>query len=131
MTRLTVQEYAAALRERYLAGAKKEKGNILNEFCQATGLHRKAAVRLLRRGARPGPALRKKGRAIRYGAEVMEPLRCVWETSDRLSGRLLVAIMGELVASLERHGELRLAPGVREALCSGASRDVRRRPPPA
>lgn len=127
MTRLTVHEYAAALRERYLAGAKKEKGNILNEFCKATGLHRKAAVRLLRRGARPAPALRKKGRPIRYGGEVMEPLRCLWETSDRLSGRLLVAIMGELVASLERHGELRLAPGVREALCSMSAATIDRR----
>ncbi len=127
MTRLTVHEYAAALRERYVAAAKKEKGRILDEFCGTTGVHRKAAIRLLRGGTRLASASRKKGRPIRYGLEMAEPLRHVWDASDRLSGKLLVAVMGDLVASLERHGELRLAPGVREALLSMSAATIDRR----
>ena len=50
MTRLTVHEYALALCRRYLAASKKEKGRILDGFCRTTGLHRKAALRLLGRG---------------------------------------------------------------------------------
>ena len=128
MTRAALGEYAAALRERYLAARKKEKGSILDEFCRTTGLHRKAAIRLLRGKPRCGvPARRKKGRPIRYGTEVMEPLKQVWEASDRLSGKLLVAVMNDLVASLERHGELRLAPRLREALCSMSAATIDRR----
>jgi hypothetical protein len=48
VTRLTLYEYAATVRRRYGRARKKEKGRILDEFCQTTGLHRKAAIRLLR-----------------------------------------------------------------------------------
>ncbi len=128
MTQAALSEYAAALRERYLAAGKKEKGRILDEFCRTSGLHRKAAIRLLRGRQRRGDApRRRKGRPIRYGPEVMEPLRQVWEASDRLSGKLLVAVMKNLVDSLERHGELRLGPGLSEALCSMSAATIDRR----
>lgn len=128
MTRTALGEYAAALRERYLAAGKKEKGSILDEFCRTTGLHRKAAIRLLRGRPRcDGSARRRKGRPIRYGTEVLEPLRQVWEASDRLSGKLLVAVMKDLVASLERHGEMRLAPGMREALLAMSAATIDRK----
>src|SRR5712692_2019834 len=110
VTQTALIEYAAALRERYLAAGKKEKGKILDEFCRTTGLHRKAAIRLLRGRPRRGrPARPKKGRPVCYGTEVLEPLRQVWEASDRLSGKLLVAVMTELVDSLARHGEVATA----------------------
>jgi len=128
VTRAALSEYAAALRERYLAAGKKEKGSILDEFCRTTDLHRKAAIRLLRgKARRGGPLRRKKGRPVRYGPEVLEPLRQVWEVSDRLSGKLLVAVMKDLVRSLERHCELRLTPQLREALCSMSAATIDRR----
>ena len=128
MTRGALGEYAAALRERYLAAGKKEKGGILNEFCRTTGLHRKAAIRLLRGKPRcGGPARRKRGRPIRYGPGVLAPLRQVWEVSDRLSGKLLVAVMKQLVDSLERHGELRLDRRLREALLSMSAATIERK----
>jgi len=128
VTRAALSEYAAALRERYLAAGKKEKGSILDEFCRTTDFHRKAAIRLLRgKARRGGPLRRKKGRPVRYGPEVLEPLRQVWEVSDRLSGKLLVAVMKDLVRSLERHCELRLTPQLREALCSMSAATIDRR----
>ena len=128
MTRLTVHELATALRDRYVAARKKEKGEILTEFCKTTGLHRKAATRLL--GGKPRRAWRaknKKGRPVRYGPELQEPLRLVWEASDRLSGKLLVAVMPELVERLERHRELRLTAWLREALLSMSAATIDRR----
>ena len=80
MTRAALSEYAAAVRWQYLAAGKKEKGRILDEFCCTTGLHRKAAIRLLGgrdRGA--GAGRRKKGRPVRYGPELMAPLKQIWE----------------------------------------------------
>lgn len=127
MTRLTVHEYAGALRERYLAAGKKERGRILDEFCGTSGMHRKASIRLLRGSPRRDGSRGRKGRPVRYGPEVLEPLKQIWEVSDRLSGKLLAAVMKDLAGSLERHGELRVSPGLREALCTMSAATIDRR----
>ena len=53
MTRSALDEYAAVVRPRYKAARKAAKTKILDEFCQTTGMHRKAAVRLLNRDTGP------------------------------------------------------------------------------
>ena len=53
MTRGSIGEYTEAIRGRYLLASKKEKGRILDEFTKVIGCHRKAAIRLLRRGNQP------------------------------------------------------------------------------
>ena len=113
---MTVHEYAAALAPRYRAAGRREKGRILDEFCQTTGMHRKAAIRLLA-GVKPLKAGRKPRRR-RYGPEAVEALRWVWEVGDRMCGKLLVGAIPGLLGVLERHGELRLARAEREALLS-------------
>ena len=45
MTRVTVEEYAAAVRPRYGMAKMGDKQKILDEFCETTGMHRKAAIR--------------------------------------------------------------------------------------
>lgn len=114
MTRVTVHDYAADLRPRYRAASRKEKRGILNEFCQTTGLHRKAAIRLLNQGPRPKAV--HQGRPLKYGPAVWEPLHLVWEVGDRMCGKLLKAAMPDLLAALERHGELKLTDELRELL---------------
>lgn len=114
MTRLTVHEYAAALRRRYRAAKKGVKKKILDEFCQTTGMHRKAAIRLLNRSGRPRAV--GQGRPRRYGPEVSAALVKVWEVGDRMCGKLLAAVMPDLLAALERHGEVQVSPEVRALL---------------
>ena len=126
MTRLTVSEYAAAVRERYRGAGKKEKGRILDEFCAASGMHRKAATRLLGRSVRLAAVPKGKGRPG-YGPAVTEVLAKVWEAGGRMCGKLLVGAMLVLVSSLERHGELRLAERERRALLSMSAATIDRR----
>jgi transposase InsO family protein len=114
MTRSAVREYAAALRQRYKAGRKAEKGKILDEFCQTTGMHRKAAVRLLNEERRPGSE--RRGRRKRYGLDVLDVLVQLWLISDRLCGKLLKPILPELLRALERHGELQVSEELRSQL---------------
>jgi transposase InsO family protein len=115
MTRVTVHEYAAALRPRYRAAQRrKEKQRILDEFCETTGLHRKAAIRLLNRES--GRGRQAGGRPRRYGPQVLEPLRLIWETGDRMCGKLLAAVLPDILTALERHGELKLQDEVRGLL---------------
>ena len=114
MTRLTAHEYAAALRHRYRAARKGAKGEILDEFCQTTGMHRKAAIRLL--GKRTRPRLVGRGRPRRYGPEVAQALVKLWEVGDRMCGKLLASVVPDLLDALERHGELKVSPDVRALL---------------
>ncbi len=112
MTRQAIEEYAAAMRGRYGAAGRRERGALLDEFCAVTGFHRKAAIRALRRApATRGPQRRPAtaGRPV----EVRAALRTVWEAADRPCGKRLAPVLGELAAALERHGRLALADATR------------------
>jgi len=114
MSGAAVAEYAVAVRRRYEVAGRAEKKRILDEFCETTGMHRKAAIRLLNRA--PGPAAIRKGRPRRYGPEVAEAVVKVWQVGDHMCGKLLAAVMPQLVAALERHAELTLSAEVRTLL---------------
>jgi len=116
MTRGSILEYKEAVRSRYRKAKKKEKGRILDEFVQITGYHRKAAIRLLQRDGRRGQG-KRRGRRRRYGDEVADALRKVWEASDRLCSKRLKPFMGELVRVMRQHGELAVNAGVEAELC--------------
>lgn len=114
MTSGAVAEYALAVRRRYEGAGRVEKKRILDEFCETTGMHRKAAIRVLNREG--GPKRGSGGRPRRYGPEVTEALVKVWEAGDRMCGKLLAAVMLHLVEALERHKELVVTPEVRVLL---------------
>ncbi len=116
MSERAVAEYAAAVRERYRRARKGEKGRILDEFCRVTGYHRKAAIRVL--GRTPGRrAVGRRGRPRRSGLALVGPLEVAWEAADRPCGKRLAPFLGELVDTLERHGELTLDPATRARWC--------------
>ena len=71
VTRGSILEYAEALRKRYYNASKKEKGKMLDEFTQVTGLHRKTAIRLLNRQSQPAVG-KRRGRKRQYGTGVTE-----------------------------------------------------------
>jgi transposase InsO family protein len=102
------------MRRRYEVADRVQKGRLLDEFCETTGMHRKAAIRLLNR--KRGPSINRRGRPERYGPALAEALVKVWEVGDRMCGKLLAAAMPDLVAGLERHRELRLTAEIRSQL---------------
>ena len=104
MTRGSISEYAVVMRGRYGRVDKKGKGKILDEFVRVTGYHRKAAIRMLLKSAeRPRG---RRGRPARYRA-VVQPLKAIWEASDRLCSKRLQPFMPELIRVLREHGEQR------------------------
>jgi len=115
MTRHSILEYAAALQPRYLNASKAEKSAILSEFCQTTGYHRKAAIRVLRRPPTAGTAPRR-GRPRQYDESILPHLVAVWEASDRLCSKRLAPFLPELLAALEHHGELVVGDDARRQL---------------
>ena len=116
MTRRSILEYAQALRSRYFGASREEKGKMLDEFTQVTGLHRKAAIRLLGRLSQPRVG-KRRGRPRKYGTGAAEALRVVWETSDRLCSKRLQPFVPEMVKILRQHGEQRIDASTEGQLC--------------
>ncbi len=116
MTQASIEEYAEAVRGRYLRASKKEKGKILDEFTKVAGYHRKAAIRLLCR--RHWSSTRKRrGRPRLYSSPVADMLRVAWEATDRLCSKRLHPFLPELVEVLRRHGECAPTAEIEAQLC--------------
>jgi hypothetical protein len=116
VTRASILEYVEALRNRYFKASRREKGRMLDEFTKVTGMHRKAAIRLLNRPGQP-VAGKRRGRKRKYGPGVTEALRVVWEASDRLCSRRLKPFLPEMVKTLRRHGEQQIDAAIEAELC--------------
>lgn len=110
MTRAALREYAAVQRERYLAATRAAKGALLDEVVAVTGLHRKAAIRLLRRPPRAPTARSRAGRPRRYGWPVAHALEVLWQAAGHIGPQRLQPFVPELLDRLTREGELALAP---------------------
>ena len=116
MTRRSIFEYAQALRPRYSRASKEEKSKMLDEFIRVTGFHRKAAIRLLNRVNRLISG-KKRGRKHKYGSEVADALKEVWEATDRLCSKRLKPFIPEMTRALRRHGEQRIDTSLEAQLC--------------
>jgi hypothetical protein len=101
MTPNSKREYIEIMRARYLKANKKEKGKIIDEFIKVTGYHRKAAIRVLTKKVKSG--VNPKGYPPRYNA-VLQPLRSIWESSDRLCSRHLKPFIPEMIQVLKTTG---------------------------
>ena len=87
------KQYLGVLSERYLrAKAKKEKSQILDEYCHNTGQARKYVIRKIQPGVDLRPKQRRKRKQI-YDGQVTAPLAKVWEIFDCPCGQRLKPIL--------------------------------------
>ena len=104
------RELIEAVRERYRSAGRTEKKQILDEFAEIAGYHRKHAIRVLRSGRRTGmPLCSDRERRI-YNEAVVTALTILWEAADRICGKRLKAVLATFVESMEQHGHLCLDP---------------------
>lgn len=108
MTRMSKKELIKATKPRYLKASKKEKGKILDEFCQNTGYDRKYAIQIFRAGfdyhrvSREGRKKRKK----KYSSEVIAIVIKIWELLDYPCGKRLQPNLLSTLESMERCKEI-------------------------
>jgi hypothetical protein len=134
------REVVWAVAERYGAAGRREKGRILDELAATTGWHRKHAVRALSAVAasRTGQlqpceetlrtvddTAQPAGRRRKY-AGARDALIALWEASDRVCGKRLVAMIPALLPALERHGRLRPTSEERGLLLSVSAATIDR-----
>ena len=109
------RELIEAVGERYRRAGWTEKKQILDEFVELAGFHRKHAIRVLRSERRP--KVPGSGMTSRpYDEAVITALTIIWEAADRICGKRLKAVLTTFVESMERNGHLRLDPAVKDRL---------------
>ncbi|TCF97142.1 transposase [Paraburkholderia strydomiana] len=117
MTRLSMttrRELIEAVGERYRRSERNDKRQILDEFVELTGYHRKHAIRVLCREQQP--AKTNPGPQRRYDDDVHAALILLWEAADRICGKRLKALIPTLIDSMTRHGHLSLSKDLRQRL---------------
>ena len=129
--RLTMKErqsVTAVVAARYRRTGKKGKKTILNEFTQVTGYNRSYAALVLRAWGKrvrinnklvlvgDGRKKIKRDRPRVYDDNVLCALKKIWMIMDCICGKRLAPVLGELIATLEQHGEIELDEETKEKL---------------
>lgn len=124
MSQHSKRELVQRLHPRYLKADRKEKTKILDEFVAVTGMHRKAAIRRLRQQNKPTKEYR--GRQKTYTGSVVSALAKIWRICGCICGKRLQPIVPDMVASLERHQELKLDNETKTLLLAVSSATIDR-----
>lgn len=121
-------ELVTALRERYWAGSRSERSQLLDTVVEATGYHRKYAVCLLRHGVPVRrPSLIRRGRPSTYSPAVIAALTVAAEATGWICGKRLAPFLTELVPALEQEGALHLSAEDRSSLLELSAATIDRR----
>jgi len=100
-------EYLKVIREKYFkVRTKKEKSQILNEYCSNTGQSRKHVIRKIHQAALR-PKQRKKRKEI-YDGHVRAGLAKIWEIFDYPCGQRLKPLLETEVDRLSALGEIEI-----------------------
>lgn len=140
--RLSMKERRAVtkgLASQYQRGSKKERGEILDRFVEATGFNRSYAAGLLRNHGKrvevasgvvlEGSVRVKASTSPRksvYGAAEVKALKKEWKIMDYICGKRLAPILPELVPRLVRQGELKASKTTAEKLAQMSAATVDR-----
>ena len=110
--RMTIGEkrkYLGRMKERYEKGDRSERGRLLGEIAQVTGMHRKSIIRLLN-AADLSRKARRKQRGRTYGSEVDDAIRVVAESLDNICAERLKPALSEMAQHLAKFGEMQVNP---------------------
>ena len=116
-----------AIATRYKRASRAEKGRILDELCATTGWHRSHARKALGQAFQPRVVRPRRPRTLKYGLDVVVALRFCWAVLGAPTGKRLAPVMGELVATLRRFGELQVSEKTAAALVAMSAATIDRR----
>jgi len=119
------RKYLHKMRVRYWqAPNRQERSRLLDEMEAVTELHRKSILRLIHGELARKP--RRKQRGKTYGAEVKAVLRVIAESLDYPCAERLRPNLVWMAQHLEKHGELKIHPEVKQKLARISLSTIRR-----
>lgn len=121
------KQYMDTLRERYFKGTKKEKGEILNEYCRNTGQERKYAIKKINYKVRLKRKEDRKKRARFYDGNAIAVLVEIWKIFDYPCGQRLEEILAAETENLRRWKEIICSDEIADKLKKMKSATIDRR----
>jgi len=121
------KQYMDTLRERYFKANKKEKGEILNEYCRNTKQERKYAIKKFNYRVKLKRKEDRKKRACFYDGNVISVLVKIWKIFDHPCGQRLEEILDTEVENLRRWKEIVCSDEIAEKLKKMKSATIDRR----
>jgi hypothetical protein len=106
--KMTIDErrkYLSRMKQRYVKADRKERGRLLGEMRQVTGMHQKSLIRLLGT-ADLARKQRRKQRGRKYGHEVDDAIRVISESLDYVCAERLTPALAQMAEHLARFGEM-------------------------
>lgn len=101
-------KYLGVLRKRYFAASRKrEKTQILDEYCRNTGQNRKYVIRKINSGTSIETKRTRKPRKAKYDGEVKAVLAQMWEVFDHPCGQRLKPALEQELERLRGFGEIK------------------------
>lgn len=119
------KQYMETLRERYLKAGKKEKGEILNEYCGNTGQDRKYAIKKFRYKVKLKET-RKKRKEV-YDGQVKAALTAIWKIFDYSCGQRLKTLIRDETEKLRKQREITCSDEVLKKLLAMGSATIDRK----
>ena len=83
--------YLSTIRERYQNAPKRQKKNILDEFCSVCGYSRKYAIRILNGSVEP--RTQRPGPKPTYGPDIALHLATLWNAMNRMCSKKMVVAL--------------------------------------
>ena len=111
------RKYLKRMKERYVVAKRAERGRLLSEMEQVTGMHRKSLTRLMHAGSLERKK-RTTPRPCSYGLEVERVIVRVWESRDYICAERLTPSLLEMAQHLARFEPLGLTGQVEEQLAT-------------
>ena len=129
MTNMAKKELISATKKRYLNAGKKDKGQILDEFCANSGLARKYAIKILSAKYEYNKVERvgRNGRKRKYSHDFMIAAIKIWEVLDYPCGQRLKPSLSEMYATLVRFNEINFDEKISEQLKTVSGKTLDRR----
>jgi hypothetical protein len=109
-------KYLAALKKRYAKASKKERSQILDEYVETTGYHRKHAIDVLNGSYQRVKRLIRRPRQAYYTVEDAHALQQVSEWFDGINAKLLRAALDVELQRLYESGVLDISQACYEHL---------------
>lgn len=120
------RKYLKLMEPRYSKAKRRERGELLTEMREVTGLHRKSLVRLMGMASLERAPKKLRFKRRRYDCAVEDVVRIVWESLDYVCAERLSPALLSMARQLAQWEELALTSEVEEKLGSISRATVQR-----